>query len=155
MHFKVFYDNYYLSIETLKQEDIQVDLYSVGTTLLYVSYAFFTAFQQGSDLQIILSMYNLLQPVTTLSGKLQTQGSSTGHCHLLSVKNGLKEKSQKMKSCFFTQKMHFHFQCIWHESTKLLGTLFLEPPFLCGHPSQMKVQPFAGQSLRSSVILRS
>ena len=45
MHFKVFYDIiYYLSIETLKQEDIQVDLYSVGTTLLYVSYVFFTAF---------------------------------------------------------------------------------------------------------------
>ena len=43
MHFKVFLW-YYLSIETLKQEDIQVDLYSVGTTLLYVSYVFFTAF---------------------------------------------------------------------------------------------------------------
>ena len=44
MHFKVFYDYYYLSTETLKQEDIQVHLYSVGTLLLYVSYVFFTAF---------------------------------------------------------------------------------------------------------------
>ena len=77
----------------------------------------FTAFQYRSDLQITLSMYNLIQPVTTLSGKPQTQGSSIGHCHLLSVKNGLQEKSKKMKSCFFIQKMHFWCQCIWHEST--------------------------------------
>ena len=39
MHFKLFYD--YLLIRTLKQEDIQVYFYSVGTTLIYAFYVFF------------------------------------------------------------------------------------------------------------------
>ena len=41
MHFKLFYD--YLLIKTLKQEDIQVYFYSVGTTLIYAFYVFFFA----------------------------------------------------------------------------------------------------------------
>ena len=41
MHFKLFY--YYLLIKTLKQEDIQVHFYSVGTTLIYAFYVFFFA----------------------------------------------------------------------------------------------------------------
>ena len=67
MHFKLFYD--YLSIEKLKQEDIQVHLYSLGTTLIYAFYVLFCSILVG---RIILSMYNLIQPVTTLSGTLQT-----------------------------------------------------------------------------------